>query len=499
MQGTVARTEFSRVFLIENTAGPANPARYMGYWRAGAASANPGGVNLIRVPSARRRGAFDVAGKYVDAPDNPGIAITSRYTTDLSDLLRIVNKGCDVDLQVHIGQCGAPQDYQGGWEKIVVLEGARPTSYGTDDLGALDPSENNMINEDVPFEGENLYEIKKQVFTQMARAEILREVVDMTVCDSPSCGSCGIASDGCQTVFVLTKSGGGSPGLLATVLGTSNGGATWEASTITGLAIGNAPNAIRCVGNNVVVVSAAALALYYADSSDLLINTETWTAVTTGFNAAGGPRAIFSLSPAFTWIVGAGGYIYFTSDPTSGVSVLDSGGTTSQQLNAIHGIDQLHLVAVGNSNAVIYTDNGGTTWQSITGPSVGVNLNTVWMRSRTEWMVGTAAGRLYYTRDGGASWTEKGFPQSGEASSSIAAIQFATKSVGYMAQNRATPRGRILRTIDGGNSWYVAPEGGNALPLVDAINAIAVCGDANVVYAGGLNDDALDGVLLKGA
>jgi photosystem II stability/assembly factor-like uncharacterized protein len=69
-----------------------------------------------------------------------------------------------------------------------------------------------------------------------------------------------------------------------------------------------------------------------------------------------------------------------------------------------------------------------------------------------------------------------------------------------MAHDTATPAGRVLRTVDGGQSWYVLPEGAGTIPANDTINAIAACGeDVNVVYTGGLADNATDGILVKGA
>lgn len=494
----IVRSDLSRIFAVENSAGPANPPRYQGLWRAGAIAEQQGDINLIRVPSSSKRGSFDVINKYTGEPGNPQLDIVARFTMDLSDLLRIVKKQCDVDIQIHFGECGNPQDYKEGWEKVAILENARGNNYTTDQLGALSPDETNMVNETVPFEGEKYYEVKKLGIAQQAATEVTREVVDIAICDSPSCGACGIPSDGTSVVFALMKSGGGSPGILATVLYTKNGGATWGASTVSTLAIGETVRAIDCVGQNTVVLAPTSGGLQYADSSDLANGLNpTWVEVTTGFSASGGPRAIYSANPSYTWIVGAGGYIYFTDDPTNGVSIQDSGSATAQDLNAVDGISILDLVAVGNSNAVVYTSNGGSTWSSVTGPAVGVNLTSVAMRSRSEWMVGTAGGKLYYTRDKGVNWTEKSFP--GNGAGTVTDIKFVTNSVGYLTHTNATPSGRLLRTINGGYSWYVLPEGSSALPANAGLNAISVNMDPNVVFVGGVATGGTDGIILKGA
>jgi hypothetical protein len=78
--------------------------------------------------------------------------------------------------------------------------------------------------------------------------------------------------------------------------------------------------------------------------------------VATGFVATKTPNAIFSAGRAFTWIVANGGYIYFSSDVTAGVTVQTAGSVTVQNLDGIHGTDELNITAVGASNAVLNTE-----------------------------------------------------------------------------------------------------------------------------------------------
>jgi len=246
------------------------------------------------------------------------------------------------------------------------------------------------------------------------------------------------------------------------------------------------------------VVSEDTESLHYAYKEDILDGTETWVEVTTGFVASRGPRAISSADPRNTWIVGAGGYVYYTEDPTSGVEVQSAGATTAQDLNDVDAFNSQVVVAVGNSNAVIYTTNGGASWSSVTGPAVGVNLTVVSCRSEKEWWVGTANGRLYVTVDQGSHWTEISFP--GNGSGEIKDMVWASNTVGFMAHKTSTPTGRILRTISGGNSWFVVPEGAGSIPANRSINALAVCHkEVNVLYAAGLASGGADGIIIKGS
>ena len=119
------------------------------------------------------------------------------------------------------------------------------------------------------------------------------------------------------------------------------------------------------------------------------------------------------------------------------------------------------------------------------------------MLSADIWLVGSNVGRLYYTEDGGDNWVEKGFPGSG--SGVVKDIKFTSRTVGYMSHTTGAPRGRLLRTISGGNSWYVLPETIGQVPDNDRLNSIAVCENPNIVFAAGLGADGVDGIVVKGS
>ncbi len=493
------RSGFSRLWTIQFTAGPANVPNFEALGRADTPDWQRGPVTPIYVPDPDKYGEFQLAGKVQGERSLPTLSVIFRYPADKTSLLeRFVRPNCDVDLQIHMGDCQDPGDFNRGWEKILVLPRATPTAWTTDPLGALGPAENVLINETVPFTGEDMYHIHRIIFAEDAAVEVVQEIVDIKICDKVTCGSCGIPSLGCDVVFALTLSAGGSPGLPAEVIFTQDGGTVWGDTNISTLAANEDPNEFACVGGNMVVISEDSESLHYAPLADILAGTEVWTEVSTGFVAAQGPLSIHSGSPRHTWIVGEGGYVYFSEDPTAGVVVQNAGVATAQDLNAVHGVDIEDVVAVGASNAVILTRNGGDTWAAVTGPNPGVVLNTVWMRTQDEWFVGDAGGQLWFTRDAGATWTEKTFPGSGAGV--IRHIAFANPTVGYMAHDTAANAGRILRTIDGGNSWYVAPESNLVIPANDRINKVAPCVDnVNVVYGGGLADNATDGIIVKGA
>lgn len=492
------RSPFSRVFTLADRAGPAAAPIYQGQVRAQALTLGFGDRTRITEPDPDQYGQFQTIDFVKGEADLPTLGLQARYQFTKDEFIRLARAGCPIDVQVHFGKCQDPRDFNGGWDKVLILESADFSSITTDDLGALAAGEDAIVNEAIDLSGLDAYEIKKLSFGELAAAAITKEVIDVSICDSPTCGVCGVTSDGCQHVFAIQLRDAGSPGLPAELIASADGGATIIQSNIDSLGATLDPSAIDCVGRRVAVLSNVDLAVHYADQDDILAATDTWTKNAAGIVAAKGPNDIFSRGTAFTWVVGDGGYIYFYNDITGTPVVQSAGSVTTQNLNAVHFYDDLNGVAVGASNAVVFTTNGGTTWTSVTGPAVGVALNTVWMRSAAEWFIGTAGGRLYYTRNSGSTWTEKAFPGSGAGV--VYDIQFATPTVGYLAHTTAAPLGRILRTIDGGASWYVLPEGTGSLPDNDRIVSVVGCAsNPDVVFGGGLAANGTDGIFMKGA
>jgi len=483
------RSKYTRMWIIPNRAGPENRPQYQAIMRATEFTWPQGDVELIKIPDPSAYGKFITIGKTKGETGSPTISIQARYRKELSDLMDMLRNGCDADLQLHIGTCKNPQDFNSGFDKILVLEAAQMTDYRLSDLGALTAGDDSPVNEEIPFAGEDAYEIVPLVFSEEAADEVVQEIVGMAICDSVDCGECADPSNGCEKVFAVTKTAAGSPGLPAEVIFSGDAGVNWDDTLVDTLAADEDPTDMACVGKYLVICSSDSGSIHYAPLADILAGTETWTEVA----IAADLNAIFSAGPGYTWCCADSGYIYKIPDVT--VAAYETNRPSILDYYAIHGYDAEHVVAVGASNAVAVTSDG-VEWTAITGPAVGVDLLSVWMKSPTEWFVGDDNGDLWYTRDGGATWTQKEFP--GDGAGDILDIEFATPTVGYMAYKTATPAGRILRTIDGGYSWYVMPQGNTSIPANDQINKLAVCRyNPNVVYGGGLADDATDGIIVK--
>lgn len=489
----------SRVWFIEGGASPFEDPDYMGAMKMGDPSWPQGDITPIRVPDPNKFGRFKEAGEVRGMRERVSTSVVARYPEQLSTLLRLSRLGCRVDVQSHIGACrrGAnPQDYLAGWGKIVVYRDARFTTYSQENAGALSDDENNPYNESVDISAEEMYELVPLSFGQQASAVTTREIKTIDVCDNADCGDCDVKSDGCQRVIATMAGVGATPGTVPSVLYSEDGGATWNSDTINTMFSNETISDASCIGSYYAVLSSTSASIHYVPTADLLAGTGTFVEVTTGFVVAGAPNSMSALDPRHVWFVGNSGYIYFSSNILTGVSIQDAGVATTQNLLDVHALDANNVLAVGNSNAVVNSSNGGETWQAVTGPAVGVNLRACWMLSENVWLVGTETGKLYATRNSGVSWTQIGLPSS---VGRIDDIIFMDDVVGYVAF-RTGSAGGILRTTDGGRDWYALPESGVALPDSDYFNQLALCiEEPNVVYGGGLAGNGTAGMIVKGA
>ena len=494
---TPAQSSFTRVFLIEGRARPDHTPSYESCLRMMGLSRGFGDIERVECPDPDNYGKFIEVAEIRGASERATTSLEGRYAMDLlSSLLRLANEGCSVDVQLHLGQCTDPGDFT-IFEKAIILESAYLTNYSTEDLGSLASGDNAAVNETADISAKNMYEVRPLGFANQATAFVTLEMIDVVICDTLSCGECEDESDGCSRIYALSIAAGGSPTTSADVVFSTDKGVTWGAHDVDTLGIAEDPTGLDCVGSYIVVVSNDSNSLHYALKSEFDSGVDpVFTEVTTGFVVTGEPNAIFSVG-RYAFIVGDGGYVYETSDPTGGVAVLDPGSATVDDLFDVFALSSTFAVAVGENGAVIYTEDGSTWAVAPVSPvGFGVTLLCVHMKSQDEWWVGTDGGQAFYTLDQGASWAESTFPGSGAGR--VDSIKFATDSIGYLAHATATPRGRILRTFDGGHEWVVLPESDAILPLNDRVNALAVCTDANFVVGAGLADDAVDGYLVLG-
>jgi photosystem II stability/assembly factor-like uncharacterized protein len=484
------KTGQGRIFAQWNGAAPYNAVEYQGMARLGGLSESLGDVTAVRAPSSVAYSRYDVVDYIRGEPGLPTTSLIARF----GYVNRILTQQCKFDIHAHYGSCKNPMDFNSGWDKGLCYEQAVLTARNTDDLTGLDGTDN-MIT----FTGEitalRFWEYDQMTLGAKAADYIETEIVDVIVADYISCGDCGYESDGNKRIFAVQISSGASPGILNELVYTDDGGSTWEDETISTLTVSEAASGIAVAGEYIVVVSGAVASLSYATLDD----PSTWNEVTTGFVATKYPNAVFSLSATLTWLAAEDGYIYFSENPVGGVEVQSDGSATAEDLLCIHGIDPRNLIAGGESGALLLTDNGGQVWSAAASVPGGIgDILTVWMRTTHCWMIGDSNGTLWYTKNAGVSWTQITFPVT--APTDVTDIVFADHAdspFGFMTVKTASA-GYILRTIDGGRSWYQLPDGAGAMPANAGLNCVSAGNSASMCVAGGLASAGTDGILIIG-
>lgn len=490
---SLAKSSQFRVFVQQAGSAPQNPFVYVGCLSLGGIQSDLGTGEPILCPSSEVRGAYDIVDTTAPPPSLPTTDFTQHMDRNLQDFWWDLRKRrCAFNLAIVGSNCAAPDDINDFQSKILA-KGVKLTAFNTGAFNTADADA--AIDLTGSLQLRDFDRFLPMTFGEVADTATFAEALDGIYADAIQCGDCGTPSDGCQKAYVLTTTIPASPALAAQIVHTKNGGAVWTTDNVTTLGVQSA-NALAQVGTRIVVVSNVDLAHHYKLQATIDANTAgSWSRVASGYVAAKGPNAIWSKSPSETYVAANGGYIYFMANPTAAVTVLTDGSVSVQNLNDIRGFGRT-IVAVGASNAVLYSANGGSTWSLVVGPAVGVALNTVEVVNASTWWVGTANGKAFYTTDKGVTWTES-TPDS--AITVVDSIRFVDEMVGYMSiQTSGAPR--IYRTSDNGYSWHNSGAYAAGLPTAALrYNFVAPCpGSYNDVLTGGIRSAGVDGIIALG-
>ncbi len=489
---------YTRVWIIPGRARADHEPEFQCCARLMSAEQSFGDVTLFKCPHPSIPGRFITVGK-IRAGESPATStIESKHALDIrSRMLQLAKIGCPMDVQLHYGDCEDLSQFN-DFKKVLVFEDVDITSWTTDDLGALEDGDESPIMESAPISALTLYDYTPLSFSEEAADVVTNQVIDVVICDDISCGGCADESEGCEKIYALTLAAGGSPGTPPDVVFSLDGGNTWYAHDIDTLGAAEDPSALACVGIYLVVVANSTNRLHYTLLADVTdVDDPAFTEVAAGFVAGGEPNDIWSVGTK-AWIVGDFGYVYVVTDPTGGVVVQDAGEATISQLNAVHALNANFAVAVGNDGAVIVAENGVNWAITPTNPvGPGTDLTSVWVKSKTEWWVTTSAGDLFFTLNGGETWTQQAFL--GDGAGVAEAIVFASDSIAYLSHTTAAPLGRLLASFNGGWEWVVLPQQPGLMPDNDEFTAIAACQvDPKLLVGVGLDGDGADGIIVVG-
>jgi photosystem II stability/assembly factor-like uncharacterized protein len=284
---------------------------------------------------------------------------------------------------------------------------------------------------------------------------------DIAACPKACLTECGTGRDTGEYLNVACDAVGAG---TANYLVSTDTGTTWTAGATDPFAADENTMATVCFEVDSDTIrrlcvrdgdAAAALEVGYSDDA-----AATWTNVTVGVtvNEAGtGPQCLFAFDYEHIWLCTDDGRVFFSDDGgaswTDQATALAASGAAS--LEAIHFADTNVRYAVGATDVVIATVDGGTTWTAATATGGGNTNNTVQVLSRYVLIVGDSGGDIYHSWDGTTNWTQT---WSGGAGA-VQCISMSTDTTGLMIWDTAAPIGTVYHTIDGGYSWkaYTTP------------------------------------------
>lgn len=415
-----------------------------------------------------------------------------RAMTDMRDTLT---------LYMYKGTCENTSDIINGWRGghvVTAAQGFVTNIDHGDQTQSWDGDDLLVDTLDVTFEG-GRYAIGQLNFAKAGSSTAVAEYVDVAYWRGPACLP---ARQTGQYVYFLTKGGTAA----STIQYTVDGGRTNAAATITGIASTETPVDLLIVNDLIVVLvsngaSATQSALYYARLNDAGV-PGAFTKVSTGFVANKLVRdGVVIGSDVF--MVGDAGFIYKSSDITAGVTVQNAALATTENLLRIKGDGSTGdtLLATGANGTILKSTNRGDSWAiTSTSPvSTGVTVQAVGALDSYRYVVGTSAGNIYSTADGGLTWTIR--PFSGSGAGAVDDILVLSPEVMYIAHRSATPTANVLSTWNGGYSWATSSDHRfNGLTTFNKANRLAAppTNDqtyrANMLAIAGLAGNGTDGV-----
>lgn len=507
LRNEVYTQRMGRLFFQIGGPAPDNPVTYYGvnaqYAMLESVKESYGTVDPIYVKDPYITDKYRIVGRQRSVPDLASAKLT--FLQKIGYVPQDIGKGgCEFNVYLPVGNCKSLADPTNGWEYLEILGGCIAETRDGGDVFVMDSDEQRADAYDLKIL--ETYRVGQIAFGETATANIDREVFDVVWGGGLSCGDCGPADDGTTRLYAVTSSSGsGSPGIQAEVVYVNRNKATGAVTVyeypLTYLTTSEQPAAIAIMGDYLIVVSNDAGSYAYATIDSVTGTLGSFTEITTGIVAAKEPNDIYVASPFQAYLCGDGGYIYGLTDVTAGLSVLDAGNASTQNLNRIDGNDRT-IVAVGASAAVVVSTNGGDSWGTPSAVPGSAALTAIAVLSDHFWYAGGSS--RYYTRNGGVSWTQQTIADA----TTITDIVFPTPEIGYTLYGTGSAA-KMQVTTFGGERWADVGVGTvnsrvRGWPTFQVANRIAypsgtVDIQAGVVAVGGRLGAALtDGKLLIG-
>ncbi len=171
-------------------------------------------------------------------------------------------------------------------------------------------------------------------------------------------------------------------------------------------------------------------------------------------------RDIYFYDTNTGWIVGDDGLIAYTTNGGTSWTKQNWGKdpvkVTDADLKCISFIDSQHGWIGGSNGVILITTDGGAHWVPQAAPETQTVVDIDFVSATKGFTVGGSYKDLYYTENAGTTWNK--YDEYSLPYFYPNAIDFVDGNNGWMAgaaYENSSWVGRIMRTNDGGNTWYI--------------------------------------------
>ena len=315
----------------------------------------------------------------------------------------------------------------------------------------------------------------------------LNAYVDIDSCQPERC------PDGCSdqedcVIVAVTVTDASYPDLVVNLSGGDDD--NWTATALTTFGAASATR-VLCLGSFIVVVCNGYGIMHTDDLGTTLIYTAN--ASVTAW-AANPPRSIDGIDQTFIITGCDSGYITASYDAARTWETVSSGEATTQNIDDImiaRDNPQVIYASTTAADVVIKSENGGRTWFSLGAVGMaGTGPTALYVINQSTVLVGSDAGEVWQTVDGGTVWTQQSDLPGATVKANVTVNDITGCGCGilYMAvEESGAVAARIYRNIDGGaeGRWYQPADIGALRTATGAIEAITCCGPNHAVAVGG--------------
>ncbi len=288
------------------------------------------------------------------------------------------------------------------------------------------------------------------------------------------------ATNTLRSVHFTSESVGYAAGEQATLLRTTNSGATWTAITNTGVEPSRGFATVRFLDQNTGWAGGASAVARTLDGG------ANWMAMTLPSTDAlvdnAERRSYFPISTTQAWSGGVGtrggntdGFVLLYNLSTSGQLTRGFEAATSDPVRDLHFIDAGNGWVIGDDGLILRVQNGG--FGGFQGNTFE-HLNGIHMLNGTTGWIAGDNGSIFRTRNSGGLWTKL---NSG-TTARLRDVHFANENTGWAVGDG----GLILTTTNGGDAW--TPETSGVTENLHSVFFV----NPNAGYAVGAN-----GAILK--